>query len=122
MLDPKMARILLVEDDADVQSVVAEFLASTGHHVIPASSAQEARLILAGERIDLVLIDCLMSGEQGNSLAEYVLHLKIPVILTSGDPQFIENFGEQSLPFLAKPFRLSALEEVISRVLQALGK
>ena len=116
-----MARILLVEDDADVQTVVSEFLGTIGHHVVSASSAVQARLILAGQRIDLALIDCLMSGEQGNSLAEHVVNLEIPTILTSGDPLFIENLTEQPLPFLAKPFRLSALEEVITRILQHHG-
>lgn len=113
-----MARILLVEDDADVQNVVSEFLATIGHHVVPASSAYEARLILLGERIDLALIDCLMSGEQGNSLAEHVLQLGIPTILTSGDPHYLEALPEQALPFLAKPFRLAALEQLILPIFQ----
>lgn len=113
-----MARILLVEDDADVQFVVSEFLATIGHHVVSAASARQARAILATERIDLAVIDCLMSGEQGNSLAEHVVHLAIPTILTSGDPHFIAGSAERSLPFLAKPFRLSTLEEVISRTLR----
>lgn len=113
-----MARILFVEDDVDVQTVVSEFLASIGHHVVSTSSAAQARLILAGERIDLALIDCLMSGEQGNSLAEHVVHLDIPAILTSGDPEFIESLTDQPLPFLPKPFRLSALEHAISQILR----
>lgn len=116
-----MARILLVEDDADVQIVVSEFLATIGHHVVAASSAEQARLMLVGERIDVALIDCLMSGEQGNSLAEHVLQLEIPTILTSGDPHYIENLNEKPLPFLAKPFRLSALEQVISQILREAG-
>jgi len=120
-LGRNMARILLVEDDADVQTVVSEFLGTIGHHVVSASSAEQARLILVDQGIDLALIDCLMSGEQGNSLAEHVLYLQIPTILTSGDPHFIESLTEQPLPFLAKPFRLSALEEVITRILQHCG-
>ena len=117
-----MARILLVEDDTDVQIVVSEFLATIGHHVVAANSAEQARLMLAGECIDLALIDCLMSGEQGNSLAEHILQLEIPTILTSGDPHFIESLNEQTLPFLAKPFRLSALEQVISQILRRAGE
>ena len=113
-----MVRIMLVEDDADVRAVVSEFLAGIGHFVVAATSAQQARLILSNERVDLALVDCLMSGEQGNSLAEHILHLEIPTILTSGDPHFIESSAEQAVPFLAKPFRLSALDEVISRILE----
>jgi DNA-binding NtrC family response regulator len=115
-----MPRILLVEDDADVQSVVSEFLETTGHHVMSAGSAEQARLILASEPIDLALIDCLMSGEQGNSLAEHASKLGVPTILTSGDPHYLDTLSEKSFPFLPKPFRLSALDELISRTLTVL--
>ena len=62
-----MARILLVENDADVQMVVSEFLTTIEHWVACASSAEQARLILAREQVDLALVDCLMSGEHGSS-------------------------------------------------------
>jgi two-component system phosphate regulon response regulator OmpR len=119
-VDP-MAHILFVEDDADVQSVVSEFLVSLGHRLTRASSAEEARLFLAGEPVDLALVDCLMSGEQGNSLAEHASELGIPTILTSGDPHYIETCSEHPFPFLAKPFRLTSLDELIARTLRKLG-
>lgn len=114
-----MPRILLVEDDLDVQTVVSEFLGTLGHHVIAARSAEQARLILENGQVDLALIDCLMSGEQGNSLAEHVSQLGIPTILTSGDPHYLEALPELALPFLAKPFRLAELEKLILPILQA---
>lgn len=61
-----MARILVVEDDIAVQEVVSEFLRSTGHQIYPAASAEQARHLLASEAIEVALIDCLMSGEQGD--------------------------------------------------------
>jgi DNA-binding NtrC family response regulator len=118
MLDVSpMAHILLVEDDPDVQSVVSEFLVTLGHRLTCASSAQEARLFLAGEPVDLALVDCLMSGEQGNSLAEHASKLGVPTILTSGDPDYIETCSNHPFPFLAKPFRLTRLDELIARTL-----
>lgn len=113
-----MPRILLVEDDAEVQKVVSEFLVTIGHDVMSAASAEQARLILGRQPVDLALIDCLMSGEQGNSLAEYAAGIGVPTILTSGDPHYPEAPAERSFPFLPKPFRLTALGELISRTLQ----
>lgn len=113
-----MPRILLVEDDVDVQTVVSEFLGTLGYRVVSAASAEEARLILAGGGVDLALIDCLMSGERGNCLAQHVLQLGIPTILTSGDPAYLEALPEQPVPFLAKPFRLAALGELIQKMFQ----
>lgn len=116
-----MAHILLVEDDADVQSIVSEFLAAVGHRVISASSAEQARLVLTSEPVDIALIDCLMSGERGNSLAEHTSRLGIPTILTSGDPHYIETRSGDSFPFLPKPFRLTSLDELIVRTLCGSG-
>jgi DNA-binding NtrC family response regulator len=116
-----MAHILLVEDDADVQSVVSEFLVSLGHRLTCASSAEQARLFLVGEPVDLALVDCLMSGEQGNSLAEHASKLGVPTILTSGDPHYIETCADHPFPFLAKPFRLTSLDELIASILGTLG-
>jgi DNA-binding NtrC family response regulator len=87
-----MACILVVEDDADVGLIVGDFLETLGHSVISASSAQHARSVVATKSVDVALIDCLMKGEQGDSLAEYVSQLGTPTILTSGDPQYLETF------------------------------
>ena len=109
--------ILVVEDDYAVQQVISEFLRSTGHQVCCAISAAEARRHLASKPIQLALIDCLMSGEQGDSLAEHAASLGVPIILTSGDPRYLKTFASGSFPFLSKPFRLSELEQLISQVL-----
>ena len=114
-----MAHILVVEDDADVQSIVSEFLVTLGHRLTCASSAQQARLLLGSESVDLALVDCLMSGEQGNSLAEHAAKLGVPTILTSGDPHYIETCSEHPFPFLAKPFRLTSLDQLIARTLHS---
>ena len=116
---PLMTRILLVEDDSDVRVVVSEFLGTMGCDVISAASAEEARCVLANKPVDLAVIDCLMSGEQGNFLAEHCQNLGIATILTSGDPHYLELLGNKSQPFLPKPFRLGELSELISGVLQA---
>jgi len=117
-----MARILLVENDADVQMVVSEFLTTIEHRVACASSAEQARLILAREQVDLALVDCLMSGEQGSSLAGHLTQLGIPTVLTSGDPVYMETLANQPLPFLPKPFRLAALENLVTRILETIGQ
>jgi two-component system, OmpR family, response regulator len=117
--DIAVPRILVVEDDTDVQAVVLEFLRTAGHNVLSAASAEQARCLLADEVIDLAVIDCLMSDERGNSLAEHAAGLGVPAILTSGDPHYLDILTERSFPFLPKPFSLSALDELISRTLQA---
>lgn len=116
-----MARILVVEDDSDVRDVVIDFLQAAGYAVLSAESADRARMLLGDAKVDLALIDCLMKGEQGDSLAEHAAKLGIPTILTSGHPHYLETAGKHSLTFLAKPFRLTELEELISEKLASAG-
>lgn len=111
-----MPRILVVEDDVEVRAVVCEFLRDKGHKVVAASSAQQARELLAGTTIDLVIADCVMSGEQGGSLAQHAAALGVPAILTSGDLSRQQS-TETAFPFLAKPFHLRELEDLVVRVL-----
>jgi DNA-binding NtrC family response regulator len=113
-------RILVVEDDRGVQEVISEFLRATGHKVYCANSAEQARDFLARQPIDLTLIDCVMSGEQGDSLADHASSLGIPTILTSGDPEYLKTVATGRLPFLGKPFRLTELDRLISRLLPTL--
>jgi two-component system, OmpR family, response regulator len=116
---PPVPRILVVEDNVEVREIVCEFLRDGGHTVLSAESAQQARDILARETVDLLVIDCVMSGEQGGSLAEHACALGLPVILTSGDVRYRETAAQSAMPFLTKPFRLSELDELISRTLAA---
>ncbi len=112
-----MPRILVVEDDVEVREVVCEFLRDSGHLVLAAGSAQQARELLAREAVDLSIIDCVMSGEQGGSLAEHAATLGIPAILTSGDLRYRDTLARPSVPFLTKPFRLGELGALIARTL-----
>lgn len=78
--------ILCVDDEQISLMVRSKVLERAGHHVIPASSAQEALNILRSRSVDLVLTDLLMPGMNGADLAREVKtgHPALPVILFSG--------------------------------------
>ena len=111
-----MPCILVVEDESLVREVVCEFLRDCGHTVLSAGSAQQARDFLASHTIDLLVIDCVMSGERGGSLAEHAAALEVPSILTSGDMRNRDPAANAGFPFLSKPFRLSELDALITRI------
>lgn len=57
------ARILVVEDDADLRALLKAYLRNQGYSVLEAGNADEALVILNGERpIDLLLTDIVMPG------------------------------------------------------------
>ena len=68
MTDAPQPRILVVDDDADLRGLVAEFLRANGLDVESASNGVEMDAKLAAERFDLLILDLMMPGEDGLSI------------------------------------------------------
>ena len=106
------ATILVVDDDAEVREVVAEFLTDAGHHVLQADGGLAAlRVIEEAGMVDLVITDVRMPDISGIELAERITreHHDLKVILISG--YFVAR--ETSLRLLRKPFRMKELEAAV---------
>lgn len=109
---PAAATILVVDDDAEVREIVAEFLSDTGYHVLQAEGGRDALRVLDQERaVDLVITDVRMPDISGIDLAERVIRDRkgLKVILISG--YFVAR--ETSLRLLRKPFRMKELEAAV---------
>ncbi len=61
--------ILVVDDDQKIRGLLGRFLSSNGFRVTEASDAASARSYMRGLAFDLVLLDVMMPGESGLSLA-----------------------------------------------------
>ena len=69
MLPDNAPHILVVDDDQKIRALLGRFLASNGFRVTEASDAASARSYMRGLAFDLVLLDVMMPGESGLSLA-----------------------------------------------------
>jgi two-component system cell cycle sensor histidine kinase/response regulator CckA len=104
--------VLVCEDDAAVSQYIQAALEGNGYRVLVTDSADKASALFEGERRpNLLITDLTLPGASGLVLAR-ASRLRwpgLPVLLCSGyAPSAIDqDLGE--LPFLAKPFRLSAL-------------
>lgn len=61
--------ILIVDDDQKIRTLLARFLTSNGFRVTTAADAAAARSAMRGLAFDLVLLDVMMPGESGLTLA-----------------------------------------------------
>lgn len=119
VLDPR--RILLVDDQPEVRSMLAEALTAKGHEVEQAASGRQAlERLSAGEATDLVLSDLGMPDMTGWDVAEAVGRQwpGLPVGLITGWGARSEGTLDQrrSVAFvLAKPFTIEALLAAIAR-------
>jgi len=82
----RAARVLLVDDEPQVLSALAELLQAAGHEVSAAASGAAALKIYAPGRYDVVLTNVGMAGMNGWEVAERVraVDLKVPVVFITG--------------------------------------
>jgi two-component system OmpR family response regulator len=64
--------IAAVEDDPEIRALVAGLLAREGFEVAPCQNAEELDRLLARRRVDLVLLDLMLPGEDGLSICRRV--------------------------------------------------
>jgi signal transduction histidine kinase/CheY-like chemotaxis protein len=115
-------RVLVVEDDPDLAHLAHDLVESFGYSVTMAHRAQAALdLIQSGEHVDLLFSDVVMpGGMNGVQLAEEVRrrYPRLPVLLTSGYSDAVDNMDAKGLPFIAKPYRGEELRARIDQLLR----
>ena len=112
------ARLMIVDDDPQVRTVVAEFVQDIGYHVIQASNGDEALALLErNPDLHMMITDIRMPGMSGIELADVATQRRrdLKVILISG--YFVAQ--QVSRRFLRKPFRMRDLEAAIRDELNA---
>lgn len=114
--------VLLVEDDADVRTVLRRQLTDLGHLVIEASGGNEAINILDNVReISLLVSDIMMPGDlDGRRLAERTRRLRpdVRIILITGYAERLDERDESgaSFPVVGKPCTKEELAAAIDEV------
>ncbi len=121
----KAARILFVEDDADVRRVGVQMLSRLGHAVHACAHPDEAlRTAAALARPDLLVLDVMMPGMNGVELAGRLRALwpSVPVLFVSAYPADLvthQSVLEDGAHVLQKPFTARELAERLSAILGA---
>ena len=115
----KKAKILVVDDEANIRNSLNEILIDEGYEVFLAKDANFARKIKEKEKIDLILLDIWMPDCDGISLLkewEKNKQLLCPVIMMSGHGTIdtaIEATKIGAFDFLEKPISLQKLLKTI---------
>jgi signal transduction histidine kinase/FixJ family two-component response regulator len=120
-------RILVVEDEPTVAQLVADVLAEEGHRVDTLLDSREALGRLEKRRYGLVICDLKMPHLDGPGLVRALVRSASPIqhklLFITGDtmsPRTIEFLKSSGLPYLAKPFLVEELKEVVRQALVAM--
>ncbi len=118
-------RILVAEDDADLQFVLKSRLEASGFQVETASTGQEALDRVCETPPDLILLDILMPVKDGFAVVEALraqpMTEKMPVVLVSGSLDTMHEL-RKNLPnlcvqgYVTKPFNFPRLVSMIHQI------
>jgi two-component system, OmpR family, response regulator len=79
------SHVLVVDDDPALCALVQEYLSQNDFRVTTVATGKQMMEVLAGEAIDLVVLDLRLRGEDGLHLAQRLREdSKIPIIMVSG--------------------------------------
>lgn len=120
-----MKRILVVEDELEIQELLLAYLRSEGYAVTPASDGMQAVDYFRAEPFDLVLLDVLLPKIDGFGVCELIRRQsKVPIIMLTaldGEAEQLRGFDLEIDDYVTKPFSMPVLLRKIAAVLRRAG-
>jgi two-component system phosphate regulon response regulator PhoB len=120
-------RVLVVEDEAEIRELIALTLGRKGFETAQAGSVEEAKGMLSGSRIDLMVVDWMLPGESGVDFIRYLRanRLSFPILMVtakSDSSQIVQALEAGADDYVVKPFHpsvLAARAEALLRIHRA---
>jgi DNA-binding NtrC family response regulator len=122
-----MARILVIDDDQAIRSVVTLLLERHGHQTVVAEDGRRGLKILEGDDFDLLIIDVFMPEMDGLEAIRLVRQIKpaMPILVMSGGSQMgaIPDYLSMAtklgaIESIRKPFKPEALAAAVTACLK----
>jgi two-component system, OmpR family, response regulator len=115
--------VLIVDDEPRIRTMLRRYLGEEGFKVTEAKDGAEMSAALTREGIDLVLLDLVMPGEDGLSLARQIRQRSaVPIIMLTGKGDLIDRVAGLEIgadDYITKPFEL---REVLARIRSVLRR
>ncbi len=108
-----MTKILIVEDDNDINSMIRTALSKEGYECVSAFSGTEALLRLEVDKFDLVILDLMLPGVEGQEVLKQAREkMNIPFIVLSAKDELdtkVDLLTIGANDYMTKPFELKEL-------------
>ncbi len=109
-----MNNILIVDDDIHIGNVLEEILTKEGYATTRAYSGTEAQLLLAKQRPDLILLDLMLPGLNGEELLPKIKDIPVIVVSAKADVDSKVNLLlGGAVDYVTKPFQI---KELLARI------
>ena len=114
-------QLLVVDDDAEIRDLLANYLARENFRVLTAKDGESVDRILAQHRIQLIVLDLMMPGEDGLSICRRIrVSSAVPIIILTAKGEDIDRIIGLEMgadDYISKPFNPRELVARIKAVL-----
>ena len=116
-------RILIVDDELEILSIVSSFLTDRGYDCVTASSGDEAvELVVTDFEIRLVLLDVVMPGMDGIETLKELMRLEprpqVVMMTARADEKIFEAVRNGAIDYVLKPIDFEALVSTVASSVQ----
>jgi len=115
---PGSARVLVVDDDADILNFIRGVLEDEGHTVMAVADGGQAVSVAEDFAPDLLIVDVTLPVLSGHLVTAHVRELRgdaFPVLVVTADGQAVEQARQLgAYAYLRKPFELDELLERVA--------
>lgn len=121
-----MQKILVVEDDWEMNQGICYVLEANGYNVVSAYSIKEGRKTCEENGVDLVLLDVNLPDGQGFELCRWIRrHARVPVLFLSArdlEEDVLKGYEMGAEDYVTKPFSMKILLRKIDVILKRNGE
>ena len=118
-----MKKILIIEDDLNIQTLEKDYLEANSFSVQTASNGKDGLQLALNEKFDLILLDIMLPEIDGLEICRRIRDvLDIPILLVSAkkeDLDKIKGLGYGADDYIIKPFSPS---ELVARVIAHISR
>ena len=120
-----MKRILIVEDEPELQELLCAYLRDAGYETAVAGDGVAALDLFQRQAFDLVLLDIMLPKIDGFGVCEVIRRQsQVPILMLTaldGEEQQLRGFGLDIDDYVTKPFSMPVLLEKIRVILRRSG-
>ena len=114
--------ILVVDDDLAIRELLHEHLSRVGYDVMTAAEGDSMRRTLSEARVDLIVLDVMLPGDDGFTLCREIReHSQVPIIMltaSSDETDRVVGLEIGADDYLAKPFSARELQARVKALLR----
>lgn len=120
---PNIRHIVVVDDDRETRSLVCQFLEKHGFRATPVPDERSLQRVLSAQRVDLVVLDVMLPGEDGLAICKRLSSQgDLPIILLTGRGDEVDRIIGLEIgadDYVVKPFNprelLARMRNVLRR-------